>query len=199
VRDDVRRWLKPLWVLLAIVFLIEAWLWDRLEPIVAWIVDLIPWHRVKALFARSIDRLSPAATLLVFLIPVAVLVPIKMVGLWFLAHGHWISAFGMLLLAKLAGLGTTAFVFDVCRDKLLQLVWFRMLYDSMIALREWAHSMVDPLLHRLRRLIWLTKPHRAGRFLRRMWRIRRRLQHSHGHGSVGRPSAAQPKKALPSG
>jgi hypothetical protein len=55
--------------------------------------------------------------------------------------------------------------------------------------------MVDPLLHRFRRLIWLTKPHRAGRFLRRMWRIRKRLQHARAHGKMPSP-ATHPKKAL---
>jgi hypothetical protein len=32
----MRRLLRPLWVLLALVFLFEAWLWD-LRPIVAWL------------------------------------------------------------------------------------------------------------------------------------------------------------------
>ena len=40
----LRRLLQPLWVLLAIIFLIEAWLWDHLEPIVAAVVALIPLH-----------------------------------------------------------------------------------------------------------------------------------------------------------
>jgi len=31
----MRRLLQPFWVLLAVIFLIEAWLWDHLEPIVA--------------------------------------------------------------------------------------------------------------------------------------------------------------------
>jgi hypothetical protein len=38
----LRRLLQPFWVLLAIVFLIEAWLWDHLEPIVARVVAAIP-------------------------------------------------------------------------------------------------------------------------------------------------------------
>ena len=38
----LRRLLQPLWVLLAIIFLIEAWLWDHLEPIVARVVAAIP-------------------------------------------------------------------------------------------------------------------------------------------------------------
>jgi hypothetical protein len=173
--NRIRRWLKPLWIFLAIVFLIEAWLWDRLEPIVARIVAVIPWQRLKALLARSIDQLSPTGTLVVFLVPIAVIIPIKVIGLWLVAEGYWVHAAGMLLLAKLAGLGTTAFVFDACRDKLLQLVWFRLLYESVIALRDWAHGMVDPIMQRIRRLVWLSRPQRAGRFLRRIARLRRHV------------------------
>ncbi len=192
----MRHWLKPLWIVLAIVFLIEAWLWDQLEPIVAWIVSLIPWQRLKALLARLIERLSPAATLVVFLAPIAVIVPIKLVGLWFVAEGYWLAAAGTLLLAKLAGLGTTAFVFDACRDKLLQLVWFRLLYESILALRDWAHAMVDPIMHQIRRLIWLSRPQRAGRFLRRVARFRRRLQRPEPSASPPADRPAGPAPAL---
>jgi hypothetical protein len=171
----VRRWLKPLWIFLAIVFLIEAWLWDHLQPVVARIVDFIPWQRLKAALARSIDRLSPSATLVVFLVPIAVIIPIKVIGLWLVAEGYWVHAAGMLLLAKLAGLGTTAFVFDACRDKLLQLTWFRLLYETVIALRDWARGMVDPIMQKIRRLVWLSRPQRAGRFLRRIARLRRHV------------------------
>jgi hypothetical protein len=83
----MRRWLKPLWIVLAILFLIEAWLWDHLEPIVARIVAWIPWQRLKALLARSIARLSPTATLIVFLVPVAVIIPFKVIGLWGVGEG----------------------------------------------------------------------------------------------------------------
>ena len=34
-RGAMNRLLKPLWVLLALVFLFEAWLWDQLAPLVA--------------------------------------------------------------------------------------------------------------------------------------------------------------------
>ena len=35
----MRRLLRPLWILLALVFLFEAWLWERLKPVVGWFVD----------------------------------------------------------------------------------------------------------------------------------------------------------------
>ena len=42
------RWLtRPFLVLLAIIFLIEAWLWGHLEPIVEWVVARIPFKSLK--------------------------------------------------------------------------------------------------------------------------------------------------------
>ena len=116
----MRRLTRPLLILLAIVFLIEAWLWRHLEPVVAWIVARIPLRAVKAWLAGGIRKLPPAATLVVFIVPVAVLFPFKLLGLWLLAHKHWIAASIVLVLAKLVGVAVTAFVFEVTKPKLLQ-------------------------------------------------------------------------------
>ncbi len=176
----MRRLLKPLWILLALIFLFEAWLWNHLEPIVARIVDLIPWRALKARVAAAIEHLPPTATLIVFVVPAALLFPIKLAGLWLLAHGQLIAAVGTLVLAKLVGLGVTAFVFDVTRHKLLQLAWFRWLYERVLWMRDWAHGLVDPIKRRLKRFFRLFAPHRAGRTLRLMWRIRRRMLTARG-------------------
>ena len=66
----MRRLLQPFWVLLAIIFLIEAWLWDHLEPIVERIVARIPFRAFKQWLAERVDTLSPAMTLIVFVVPV---------------------------------------------------------------------------------------------------------------------------------
>ena len=88
----MRRLLQPLWVLLAIIFLIEAWLWDHLEPIVAAVVAHFRCARFKQWLAERVDSLSPAMTLIVFIVPVIPLFPLKLVGFWLLAHEYWISA-----------------------------------------------------------------------------------------------------------
>src|SRR6201987_5385590 len=96
----MRRLLQPLWVLLAIIFLIEAWLWDHLEPIVARVVAAIPLRTFKHWLADRVDSLSPAMTLIVFIVPVIPLFPLKIAGLWLLAHEHWMSAVFTILFAK---------------------------------------------------------------------------------------------------
>ena len=103
----MRRALKPLWILLALVFLLEAWLWE-------------------------------------------------------------------LVLAKLLGLGVTAFIFEVTRPKLLQMAWFRRLYELMLVWLAKAHALIDPIKTRIRRWFRMFAPQRAGRTLRLLRRIRRR-------------------------
>ena len=117
----MRRLLQPFWVLLAVIFLIEAWLWDHLEPIVARVVARIPLRAFKHWLAEKIDTLSPAMTLIVFVVPVILLFPLKLVGLWLLAHEYWLSAIDVMVFAKFLGLGVTAFIFDVTRSKLLEM------------------------------------------------------------------------------
>ncbi len=171
----MRRLLRPLWVILAILFLAEAWLWDHLQPAVARLVDIIPWGRLKLWIRRLIADLPPWATLIVFVIPViCIVLPLKFLEVYFLTHGSWLSAAAFLIVAKIVGLGATAFVFDVTRQKLLRMRWFLRMYLWFMWLRDWAHAQVAPVRVRVRKLMWLMKPQRAGRFLRRLMYLRRR-------------------------
>src|ERR1700749_3659946 len=101
----LRRLLQPLWVLLAIVFLIEAWLWDHLEPIVARVVAAIPVRVFKQWLSGRGDTLSPMMTLVVFIVPVLPLFPLKLVGLWLLTHEYWASAVITILFPEFLGVG----------------------------------------------------------------------------------------------
>ena len=149
----LRRLLQPIWVLLAVIFLIEAWLWDHLEPIVAWVVAQIPLRAFKQWLADRVDTLSPAMTLIVFIVPVIPLFPLKLVGLWLLTHEYWISAIVTIIVAKLLGVGVTAFVFDVTRSKLLEMGWFEKLYEFVMALRAKAAALVEPVKIRIMEIL----------------------------------------------
>jgi hypothetical protein len=165
--------LRPLWIVLALLFLAEAWLWQHLEPVVARIVNLIPLHRLKIWLANSIEDLPPWATLIVFIVPVIALLPLKFFEVYFLATGNWLALIVLLIVAKLVGVGVTAFVFEVTREKLLQMAWFRWLYERVLELLRWAQGITEPIRERVRQLVWLLKPQRAGRFLRLFLRLRR--------------------------
>jgi hypothetical protein len=172
----LRRLVRPVLIPLALLFLLEAWLWTRLQPLVARVVAAVPLERLKARIASAIERLSPAATLVVFAVPLIVLFPLKFLEFWLLAHRHWLGAVLTLIAAKLLGLGITAFIFEAARPKLLQMPWFRAFYQWVLWLLERARALVDPLERRIKTWLRMFSPARAGRTMRLFRRIRRRMQ-----------------------
>jgi len=172
----LRRLLQPFWVLLAIIFLIEAWLWDHLEPIVARIVAAIPLRASKQWLAARIETLSPALTLIVFVVPVVLLFPLKLLGMWLLMQQQWTFALVTIVFGKITGVGVTAFIFDVTRNKLLQMAWFAWLYESVLALRGKASALVDPVRQRIREIVHGNADGWSSRMLRLIMRFRRSVQ-----------------------
>ena len=169
----MRRLLQPFWVLLAVVFLIEAWLWDHLEPIVERIVALIPLRAFKTWLAERVDTLSPAMTLIVFAVPVIPLFPLKLVGLWLLTHEYWLSAGVVIVFGKFIGVGVTAFIFDVTRSKLLEMPWFEKIYEFIMALRARAAALVEPVKRRIREILRGDGDGWSSRMLRLIQRCRK--------------------------
>jgi hypothetical protein len=169
----MRRLLQPFWVLLAVIFLIEAWLWDHLEPIVARVVAWIPLNAFKQWLAERVDTLSPAMTLIVFIVPVIPLFPLKLMGLWLLAHEYWVSAIVTLVFAKFLGVGVAAFIFDVTRPKLLEMRWFRRVYHFVMMLRRKATALVQPVKLRIKEILRGDGDGWSSRLLRLIQRFRK--------------------------
>jgi hypothetical protein len=76
----------------ALVLLLETWLWDRLQPIFIVLVARLPLETIKKQIASWVEQLSPAFSLVVFAVPLGLLLPFKIAALWLLARGYWISA-----------------------------------------------------------------------------------------------------------
>jgi hypothetical protein len=172
----LRRLFQPIWILLAVIFLIEAWLWDHLEPIVAHVVAWIPLRAFKQWLAERVDSLSPAMTLIVFVVPLVPLFPLKMVGLWLLMHEYWLAAIATILFAKFLGVGVTAFIFDVTRPKLLEMPWFEALYDFVLAMRGKAVALVEPVKRRILEIVGGNGDGWSARALRLIMRFRKSVQ-----------------------
>lgn len=169
----MRRLSRLFWTFVALVFLLEAWLWDRLAPLVGWLVGLIPLARLKAAVAAGIGRLPPYATLLVFAVPGAILFPFKLAGLWLIGKGYILAGGAVFLLAKTVGLAITAFLFETCKPKLMQLGWFVRLHDALLRFRAWAHAQTEPARQAIRALHARISRQRS-RIATMLLRIRRR-------------------------
>src|SRR6187402_2598449 len=128
----MRRLLRPclrLLILLALVFLFEAWLWEHLAPVVGWVVARIPLRQIKAWIAAWIEHLPPRD-------PSRVRRPGDAPAP---AEISWsLDARARLLAGRARRVGVT-------RPKLLQLSWLRRLYERVVAWLAWPHELIDPI------------------------------------------------------
>jgi hypothetical protein len=201
----MQRVVRWFWITVALIFLFEAWLWDRLQPIAAAIVAWLPKEWVRRRIAYRLDQLPPVLGPVVFVVPLALVLPFKIAGVWLLERHHWIIAIAAFICAKLVGLGATAFVFDASRDRLLRLGWFHALYQRVMAWRAWSHALVEPLrlevevmlaettakLAAIAAKLATSAPAGTGKSLRLMLRFGRRVR-SPLHGGKTEPSDAAP-------
>lgn len=178
--------------LAAIVFLIEAWLWDKTIALGHWLIGLVPWRAFKDAVARSIESLPPYGALPFFLIPVAVIEPLKVLALREIAHGRFFLGALVFVVLKFVGVGLVAFIFDLTRDKLLSIGWFALFYDWVIYWRDKAHAFIEPYKAAARARIAQIKdgarlrleafkrslnlPAGQGRFLAALARVRARVR-----------------------
>lgn len=124
----VKRLSRPLWFVLAALFLFEAWLWDVVGGLLTRLAAAIAFESLKQALVRAINALPAPLVLLLFVIPIAVIEPFKIVGLWLIAHHHFVYGAGAFVAAKVFGVGVAAFLFDATRGKLLSMAWFARFY-----------------------------------------------------------------------
>jgi hypothetical protein len=146
---------KFLQTILAVLFLSLSWLWDRLAVPVRWIFERIPLEGLKRAVIRFMDRLPPYPTLFVFLIPIVILEPMKIVALWLFARHQFLLGLATYIGADVVRLALVAFLFKACRDKLLSIGWFAWCYTWFVWGHEWAHRQVAPVVAAVR--AWLQR------------------------------------------
>src|SRR5882762_1430914 len=169
----------PFIILAAIVIVIEDWLWEDLGRLAAAIGRLPILRSVEAFIAW----LPPYPALLFFAAPALLLVPLKLVALYFIAHGQAELGVLTIIAAKFAGTALVARIFTLTRPQLLRIGWFAWLYERFTDLKTRIYATIKStalyqLVHeqhlRLRNAFraWLSK--RRGFWVRR-WIATRRL------------------------
>jgi hypothetical protein len=83
------------------------------------------------------------------------------------------SAIATILFAKLLGVGVTAFVFDVTKEKLLEMAWFETMYEFIIGLRAKATALVEPIKRRIKEMLSGDGDSWSARTLRLIQRFRK--------------------------
>jgi hypothetical protein len=150
------RLIRAFWLSLAVLFLVESWLWDHVKEWLRALGQKLGLSQLEAQLRDFISSLSPPLALAVFAVPALSILPVKILAVEMIAHGHFFWGLIVILAAKTLALGVTAFLFDLCRDKLMQFDWFVRFYDLVLRVRHWAHAHVEPIrqrLHAVRRMI----------------------------------------------
>lgn len=109
---------------LALVLIFEEWGWEPLQRLMARLARLPLWARMEAL----ITRLPPYAALLVFFLPALLLLPIKLLALYWISRGHALLGVAVVLTAKMLGTAAVARLFALTQPALMRLAWFARLY-----------------------------------------------------------------------
>lgn len=117
---------------LALIILFEEWGWEPLQRVLAWIGD---WPGLRWI-ERVIRRLPSWAALLVFAAPTVLLLPIKLVALWLMGHGHAAWGVGVVIAAKVIGTAVVARLFTLTKPALMRMAWFARLYARWSVWKE---------------------------------------------------------------
>lgn len=143
-----RIFTAPLILLAALLIFLEDFLWDELARLFGLLARLPLWARLE----RWISQLPPWAAVPMFLVPMVVLFPLKLIALWLMAHHHVLLGIQIILLAKVVGTAIAARLFMLLKPTLLQISWFARGYD-------WIAMWKQRIFQRIHEMVWyrLTK------------------------------------------
>jgi|SRR5205085_11135757 len=122
--------------ILALLLLFEEWGWEALAAAIARLSRL-PFF---AWLEERIRRLPPYAALATFAAPALLLVPVKLLALYFIGAGHGMLGLVVLFGAKVAGTAIVARLFALTQPTLMQLAWFARWYPRW---KAWKDRLMD--------------------------------------------------------
>ncbi len=141
-RQILKRVLTPpLFVLAAAYILFE-------DTILHWAtlaMQQITRLRAVAWLESKMAKLPPYPALLLFVVPIALLFPIKLLALWAIAAGHAITGLVIILLAKTLSTALSAWLYRVLRPTLGSLAWFVRIETWVFAWRDRLYGYVKSL------------------------------------------------------
>lgn len=135
----MQRLLRLLWralrglgiALLATLVFLEEWGW---RPLSAALGRLATWPPFAWLEAR-IRAAPPPLALLLFLLPTLLLLPVKVVALWFIHRGHVTQGLVVVVLAKLVSTALVGRIFVLTQAQLMHYRWFARALGWWVALK----------------------------------------------------------------
>lgn len=129
----IRKYLlAPFIYTAAILLLFEEWLWNASKrlfarlPLIPFIARLESW----------IGNVSPYAALAIFVLPSLLLLPVKILALLSIAHGHPTLGLVIIITAKVLGTALVARLYALTQKALLTLPWFVRCRDAVLRFKD---------------------------------------------------------------
>ncbi|WP_295006266.1 hypothetical protein [uncultured Dechloromonas sp.] len=137
----------PFILLAAFVLWFWEWLWEPLQGAMAWLARWPLLRQVDAWVAGAPRYVALA----LFLLPGAALLPFKLAGLYFLAHGAPLLGVLTFMAAKIVGTALLARIFTLTKTQLLTIAWFARAYAAVTRFKSavFARLHAHPAYRRL--------------------------------------------------
>src|SRR5215471_13420646 len=166
-RPHAVTWLL-LWIAAA-VLLFEEWFWLRSTHLIAWAAEITHLSAVGS----WIRRRPPTQALALFVVPVVVIYPFKVLALMAFARGDVMLGGAAFVSAKLAATAVFARLYELTEPAIVQIGWIRIARDRFLRARAFIHAWLEgqPAYRHARATIRKQKAHLAFRY-----RVAHRLQ-----------------------
>ncbi|PZR91037.1 MAG: hypothetical protein DI537_16915 [Stutzerimonas stutzeri] len=128
----IKLLLIPLDLAVGLAILLDELLRPVYRPLIAWFASL----RLVARLEAAIGRLPPYGALVALAIPFAIVEPLKLLGLLFLARGAFTAGIVTTAIGHLAGFLLVERVYHAGRAQLLTIPWFARIMGWIEAIRQ---------------------------------------------------------------
>jgi hypothetical protein len=98
--------------------------------------------RWVARFEAWLRTLPPWAAFIVFAGPSTIILPVKLSAVWFVIHGHYAMAIGVVVAAKMVATALLARLYIVLRPTLMTMPWYAAADTWFFAWRDRAYAFV---------------------------------------------------------
>ena len=139
-RRTIRAVLKP--PLLVAAFLVLLWeetVWRWAKALGA-LVARLP---LMAAVERVVARLDARLVFLLFLVPMALLFPLKLLALWLIATGQPLLGIGVVVGSKMLGTAISARLYVIAEPRLMEIRAFVWLHGRVTGWLRAAHAFLD--------------------------------------------------------
>lgn len=125
---------------LALIVVFEEWGWRPLANLLGQLARLSP----IAWLEERIRVLPPYGALAVFALPSLMILPLKLLAVYLIAHGKTVLATSLFVGAKIVGTALVARIYLLTEHALMRIGWFKRAYDVLMpykhALVDWVHD-----------------------------------------------------------